>query len=267
MRKRKVYLTYNNFQYKLLEACDKDPNTAIELLDDNNSQQYINEIINDKINENFTLLMVAINNNETQLVAKLLEEKADPNKWDYEEDDEGCTPLDIAIENENLDIIKLLIKYKANPDTCLYGFTSLQKICETNNFKLFKEYSILTNDYNYKGCIELTIDLDIIKTIIKQNKHYLNEKVTYTDQTVLHNACLDGYVDKAQYLINRGANLKKVDDKGYSALHILCEEADDDNEMKENYMEILAYMLSWIDLQELSGGIEYEESEEENEDS
>lgn len=143
-----------------------------------------------------TLLMLAINNNNYQSVKTLLELKADPNVADSYT---GSTPMHDAAENSDPKYLELLIKYCGNPN-------------------VVESKPITDGDKGRQTPLNVAItyvsgnNLEKVKLLVKAgaNINFYNTWYTYYPHLPLSDAISHKQFDIALYLLEQGADYKRV---------------------------------------------------------
>jgi ankyrin repeat protein len=127
----------------------------------------------------FVALLIAIRENNPELIKLLLENRANPDATNAE----GETPLFIAIRENNPELIQLLLKYRANPDaTNAKGETPLSIAIRKKYFVAAK----IVMDYgaNIEDAIEKVGNIKD-KTFKIKIETYQPKPVEYIDNTYL----------------------------------------------------------------------------------
>ncbi|VDH97588.1 Hypothetical predicted protein, partial [Mytilus galloprovincialis] len=119
----------------------------------------------------------------------------------YKQDLQGNTPLHLATLNGHLDIVKSLSKQGRNVHILNKDEVSpFFYACEKNNISVVR---YLTN---------------FIGDLVKINEKY----TTKEHKSVLHIACLNGFTQIVQILLDHHANVDIQDTNGLTPLHITC---------------------------------------------
>ena len=176
-------LEYPPNQYEIVDAllqAQADPNIA------------------DK--ENYTALYLAASQGKTDIVARLLREKANPNIIQTKE---GATPLQVATLSGHVEVMKILLKEKADPNILdrINGIAPLHIACNL-----------------YKGSLEKA---QIILSCPNTNPDILDVK----HATPLHYAVSGAQHKILQCLIASNANPNIRNSFGLTPLHIACNQA------------------------------------------
>ena len=184
-----------------------------------------------------TLLMMAIYNGEYESAKTLLVLGANPNLHDTYK---GKTPVIIAAGNADPKYLKLLLAYKGDPNSIENVFSGpKKKINAERNSALTACISPVDGEH----------DLEKVKLLVEGGAD-----INYTKkgiiQTVFAEALIQGKMDVALYLIEKGADYTKPitstvleGGEDVSVLYILrCSIIDLDSEQYKKKMEVIAFL-------------------------
>ncbi|XP_019852832.1 PREDICTED: uncharacterized protein LOC100633431 [Amphimedon queenslandica] len=135
-----------------------------------------------------TALIIAIKNDNTDIVKLLLEKGADPNVTEYSSG--GNPALILAIEDNNSNIVELLLEKGADPNVTEYASdcdTALIRAIEKNN-------------------------IDIIKFLLEKGADPNIGSDTRKSRTPLFNAVKSGCIEVVDILLTNGAKTDVVDE-------------------------------------------------------
>ncbi|XP_019851651.1 PREDICTED: ankycorbin-like [Amphimedon queenslandica] len=162
----------------------------------------------------------------------LFEAGADPNATKYPSGEHPA--LIIAIKNDNIDIVKLLLEKGANPNATEYSFggsPALIVAIEKNNIGIVDVLLEKGADPNigfdtYKGTplhhASKTGNADIIKLLITKGKADVNA-VDNWNSTPMFNAVQSGSIEAVDILLTNGARTDVVDNYGNTPLLLAIE--------------------------------------------
>jgi ankyrin repeat protein len=186
-----------------------------------------------------TLMMLAIFNSEYDSVKTLLELGANPNQHDKFK---GKTPVIVAAGNADPKYLKLLLAYKGDPNSIENVFSGPKKrINSGRNSALTKavlpSVMVKKNLENVKLLVEAGADINYTKKGIIQ--------------TALAEALIQGQMDVALYLMEKGADYTKaitptaIEGADVTVLQILRKSIIDlDSEQYKKKMEVITFLKS-----------------------
>lgn len=184
-----------------------------------------------------TLIMLAIFNSEYDSVKTLLELGANPNHHDTFK---GETPVMVAAGNADPKYLKILLAYKGDPNSIENVFSGPKKrINSGRNSALTK--AVLPSVMGKKN-------LENVKLLVEAGA-----EINYTKkgiiQTALAEALIQGQMDVAMYLLEKGADYTKpitsnvMAGQDVSVLYVLrCSIIDLYSEQYKKKMEVIAFL-------------------------
>ncbi|XP_039272536.2 uncharacterized protein LOC120346782 isoform X1 [Styela clava] len=161
--------------------------------------------INKQAKNGWSPLLFASEEGHDNCVYALLKQQARVDVFD----ENGKAALHLAAENGRLEIAVMLLKYKAfvNAKTKL-GLTPLHLAAQ--------------NGYN-----------DLVKILIEMHDASIDAR-SLDKKTPLHKAAENGQYDVCESLLNAGANVQMVDNKGQTPLHLAAE--NDHSKVVEQFL-------------------------------
>ncbi|XP_065335612.1 serine/threonine-protein phosphatase 6 regulatory ankyrin repeat subunit B-like [Cloeon dipterum] len=202
----------------------------------------------DEDGESWDPLMMAVEENELDLVKLLVEENISGlqrNKETFEinEVESDLNVLHFAIQEGYTEIAKFLIEkspglknVENGDDESLLKFSAKSKCLEICQM-LIEEEGVDVNTLRPSGeprdwTLDDNICMDHFLILQKSDVNMTDER----GKTALHCAAEHGYLERVKELINAGANIQAVDENGWNAFHFACSSVryfDDDDEMNE----------------------------------
>ncbi len=182
---------------------------------------------------NFTALHIASDYGYTELVALLLANNANPNRYStVAAMIGGEVPLHRALRREHKEIVKLLLEHGADVNIKdAHGYTALHLAVYSGNIEIIQLLLACGADIHAKHVDETTplhaafinTHKEIIKLLVKNNAN-VNAK-NIRGITPLHYAAMNGDIGIIQLLIDAGADFNSVDNEWKSVLHYTAEKS------------------------------------------
>ncbi|APR98869.1 ankyrin repeat domain-containing protein [Wolbachia endosymbiont of Folsomia candida] len=183
-----------------------------------------------------TLLCIAVDNDCTEMVANLIDNRADVNIAD----DNKNTPLNFAIENGNVDTVKRLLKEGAEVNTVdRCGYTPLlcaiarkrldiiALLLSTKGVEVNKKYK-----HGWTPLYTAVVDMDteVIKLLLDTEGVDINEECN--GLTILHrainNSSTNSSKEVVELLLEKGENVNAVGNHKKTPLHLAAEAGNAD---------------------------------------
>ncbi|XP_060961425.1 potassium channel AKT1 isoform X2 [Cannabis sativa] len=162
-------------------------------------------------------LCFAATRNDDLLLQRLLNRGSDPNEPDVN----GRTAMHIAAANGNEHCVVLLLEYGANPNaTDLLGNVPLGEAIQGKNEAIIKlllenEAEIPSRDFGRFACILVEQNnLELLRMFADYGYDVTMPKIDGT--TALHAAVCEGNAEIVSFLLEKGANIDKPDNNGWT---------------------------------------------------
>ena len=145
----------------------------------------------------FTLLLLAIDKCNLEIVKLLLKHNADPNHLN----NDGDTPLYLAVSKGHIEIVKELLNNGAEVNRRALGFTPFSNAMISNQINIAK--ILLKYGANVDAIIA---------------PHW------FGGRTSLHDAASEGNLKNVEFLLENNANINAVDDNKCTPLHLATQQ-------------------------------------------
>ncbi|CAB0042774.1 unnamed protein product [Trichogramma brassicae] len=134
-------------------------------------------------------------------------------------DERGRTPLHLALAWGLKRIAKFLLRRGADPNSVdEEGLTPLHDICDSSDRDLLRMFFRINDELNQR--VEINV----------------RDK---SGNTPLHEALTWGGKENPKMLLERGADINLTNDRGWTALHVVCRRSEgDDDQVPEMFFEI-----------------------------
>lgn len=177
-------------------------------------------LINEKSNEGFTPLVLALEKKDLEIAECLLKNKASTDILDKS----GLNPLHRMAQKNDLPAVQLLLTYDADINALTSQGFSVEQIAAEPIKKFIMNYKLINNNPEFK-LLEASKngDLVTVRTIIEVEPQLVNcRDLDGRQSTPLHFAAGYNHPEIVKFLLDNGADIHAKDKGGLVPLHNAC---------------------------------------------